>query len=535
MRKIDFVEMSSKHYHELKQKVYDVSGKIKPYKESIKGFALSKLPENYLRSLSHTLFITLSLLISNHSTKSKVTKLFLIKIIAILNWMILNNFRKHDKEELEDLIYLDSLTGLPNRRCFMERLDIELDNAREHNTTLALLFIDLDGFKQINDTFGHKQGDSLLDTVANRLTTLLSNKTEVYRLAGDEFTVLINDTTKEEAQRISQNILKSLSDKMYIDEYDLSVTPSIGICLYPDFAENKEELIEHADIAMYTAKEKGKNTYCFFESDLKQVTTREVILTKSLRKAIVKNEFILHYQPQIDIDSGILKGVEALIRWEHTKLGSISPAEFIPLAEEYGLIIPISEWVVHEACRQNKQWQDDGLQKVCVAVNISPLHLSRHDFTHFIEEVLHETGLDPQFLEVEVTEGITLKIDNGVSTLNKLQEIGVKIAIDDFGTGYSSLKYIQKLPISALKIDRSFITDINWNKNHQEITNSIIVMANSLNIDVTAEGIETRDQLEYLKRINCKYAQGYLISKPIPADDVEKLLVGRNDDVFLLK
>jgi EAL domain-containing protein (putative c-di-GMP-specific phosphodiesterase class I) len=277
-------------------------------------------------------------------------------------------------------------------------------------------------------------------------------------------------------------------------------------------------------------KKRERIRIVFFESELKQVTTREMILSKSLRKAIAKNEFTLHYQPQIDIESGALKGVEALIRWEHTKLGPISPAEFIPLAEEHGLIIPISEWVVYEACRQNKQWQDDGLQKVCVAVNISPLHLSRHDFISFIEEVLHESELDPQYLELEVTEGITLKIDNGVPTLKKLQEIGVKIAIDDFGTGYSSLKYIQNLPISALKIDRSFITDINWNKNHQEITNSIVVVANSLNIEVTAEGVETKDQLEYLKGINCTYAQGYLISKPIPANDVEKFLVGSHDN-----
>jgi diguanylate cyclase (GGDEF)-like protein len=416
----------------------------------------------------------------------------------------------------------------------MERLDIELDSAREYNKTLALLFIDLDGFKQVNDTFGYKQGDSVLDTVANRLTTLLSNKAEVFRLAGDEFTVLINDTTKEEVQNILQAIIDSFSDKIYIDEYDLSITPSIGICLYPDYAENKEELIENADIAMYTAKEEGKNTYCFFESELKQVTNREMILSKSLRKAIARNEFILHYQPQIDINTGNLKGVEALIRWEHTKLGPISPAEFIPLAEERGLIIPISEWVVYEACKQNKQWQDAGLPKVCVAVNISPLHLSRHDFTHFIAEVLHQTGLDPQYLELEVTEGITLKVDDGVSTLNKLKEIGVKIAIDDFGTGYSSLKYIQKLPISALKIDQSFIKDINSNKNHQEITNSIIVMATSLNIDVTAEGIETREQLDYLKRMNCKFAQGYLISRPLPAHGVEKFLVSSKDNVLML-
>ncbi len=423
--------------------------------------------------------------------------------------------------------YHDSLTDLPNRTLFYERLDYALQMAASSDSQAAILFIDLDKFKQVNDSFGHDVGDLLLLEVTKRLKQCTRTEDLISRLGGDEFIVLLpsiadRDSVDKIAERIRESLLKPfpLKDQM------IFVSASIGISIYPTDGTNPETLIKHADMAMLRVKGEGKNNYRLFTPDLQADANRKLLLEQHLRRAIEQNELALYYQPKICMQTGRIVGMEALLRWIHPELGFISPQEFIPLAEESGLISSIGKWVLRTACMQNKAWQQAGYAPVSVAVNLSSIQFEQDDLIHAIEQILQETGLDSAYLELEITESIAMQdIDYVVEKLLTLRNMGIHISIDDFGTGYSSLSYLKRLPIDSLKIDKTFVRDITEDAN---IPTAIIAMAHSLNLSVTAEGVETEEQLTLLQNLHCDCLQGYLFSKPVPAKEFEQLLAKGN-------
>lgn len=431
---------------------------------------------------------------------------------------------KKAQETIRHMAYHDALTGLPNRRLFIEHLSEAINQAKEKDSHLAVLFIDLDRFKWINDTLGHGIGDQLLKDVAERLKSTLDEQDVVSRQGGDEFTVLLRDSDEEQTARKAQKIIDTLSKPFFLEEDEVFLTVSIGISLYPENGEDIESLIKHADAAMYRAKEHG-NVFKFYAADVDQAINRNMLLERELHKALDQGEFSVYYQPQWDIASGQMIGAEALIRWNHPELGSISPAEFIPLAEETGLIVPIGEWVLYTACKQMKEWQDRGFPPINVSVNLSPRQFQQHNLIDRIAEILEETGLNPEFLELEITEGIAMHHEDfAIEKLKQLQELGIKIAIDDFGTGYSSLSYLKKFPIHKLKIDQSFVRDIVVDQEDETITRSIIAMAKNLKLRVIAEGVENEEQFSFLRDQFCDEVQGFLFSPPKPASAMEELL-----------
>ncbi|MCQ6276762.1 EAL domain-containing protein [Bacillus sp. V3B] len=428
--------------------------------------------------------------------------------------------------EIHPLVYRDPLTKLPNRRCFEECLQESLIKKSARENLAALLFIDLDRFKFINDTLGHKYGDELLQSVAERMKKSLSNNDIVARMGGDEFVCLLpNITNRREAEEIANRLLRSLSQPVQLFNQELIITASIGISLYPNDSDDTEVLITNADMAMYKAKRQGRNQIEWFKAEDQAGGYERFILEKDLRKAVRRNQLQLVYQPQVDLLENEVTGVEALLRWEHPELGFISPSEFIPLAEETGLIISIGEWVLREACRQNKVWQDTGYQPIKVAVNLSVKQFSETSLPEIIDGILKETGLDSQWLEVEITESMIFQdVNVAISILNKLKEMRIHISIDDFGTGYSSLSYLGKLPVDILKIDRSFIKDIETDKSSSLVTNAIISLAHSMKLKVIAEGVETGGQLHVVKKQTCDAVQGYLFSKPLAPSEMKKYL-----------
>jgi diguanylate cyclase (GGDEF)-like protein/PAS domain S-box-containing protein len=429
------------------------------------------------------------------------------------------------KEKYNYLAFHDDLTGLPNRRFIQNEMDSQIKrNHKDHETKLAILFLDLDRFKVINDTFGHSNGDLLLIEVAKRLSSCLGKNDKLARMGGDEFIFFLRDFENDQAVfDLAERILDQFKYPFTVHSNSFHTTVSIGIAIYPKNSVSLEEFMIYADNAMYKAKSQGKNGYVVYTSDMLNNSIEELTLETDLRKALENNELILHYQPQMCIKSGKILGAEALIRWNHPKLGVIYPDKFIHLAEETGLISQIGEWVIKQACIQNKKWQDSGMEPIRVAVNLSTQQFVKQNLGSFVQEALHETGLNPKYLVLEITESMAMDFDYSLKVLRHLKSIGVAISIDDFGTGYSSLNYLKKFPIDYLKIDRSFVRDIIEDKNDVNIVKAIITLAHNLDLEVIAEGVETKEQFDFLKRYNCDEIQGYFISIPIDAEQLEQL------------
>ncbi|WP_437349466.1 EAL domain-containing protein [Paenibacillus humicus] len=432
--------------------------------------------------------------------------------------------RKKAEQKINQMVYLDALTGLPNRLLLGDRLKQSLEFAKETAQQVGILFIDLDRFKYVNDTLGHSTGDLLLIQVSKRLRDCIDSGDTVSRLGGDEFIILLPGTTSDEISRKALLIVKSFAKPILISGNEMFVTPSIGISVYPGDGQTQETLIQNADTAMYRVKEQGKNHFQFYTPEMNEAVTRRMKLEHGLRKGLQRGEFKVHYQPQVDIMSGMIVGLEALVRWQHPQWGLISPADFIPLAEETGLIIPIGEWVLQESCRQNKAWQDEGYEPIRIAVNISSRQFQQNDFAEMVSSTLEATGLDPQYLELELTESIVQNSQKAISIMHRLKAMGICLSIDDFGTGYSSLSYLKLFPIDSLKIDRSFTRNLLQDAKDEALVHTIINMAHNLGLKVIAEGVETDEQLQYLLQRQCHEAQGYFFSQPIPAEELTGLL-----------
>ena len=429
-------------------------------------------------------------------------------------------------ERLRHLAHNDVLTGLTNRVLMMDRLEQAIAFAQRQNQGLALLFIDLDRFKNINDSLGHSIGDRLLQAVAARLLDSVRNADTIGRYGGDEFIVLLSGIDQVEAiAGVAENLITAIAKPYLIEGHELAVTLSMGISLYPNDGKTPEDLIKKADTAMYKAKEAGRNNYQYFTQHMGDMARDRLALENELRHALERQEFELYYQALADITTNTIVGVEALLRWHHPERGLLLPQEFIGVAEESGLVIPIGNWVLHEACRQNRAWQDAGLSAIPVGVNISPLQFRRLGLLQEIEKVLRSTGLAPGHLSLELTEGVVMhQTGTTVATLRSLREMGVLISIDDFGTGYSSLGYLKSFPLDALKIDRTFIADLASDPNSTAITRAIIAMGRSLGLKIVAEGVCSDQQLAYLQQLGCDEFQGYHYSPPLEAVAFGQLL-----------
>jgi diguanylate cyclase (GGDEF)-like protein/PAS domain S-box-containing protein len=453
--------------------------------------------------------------------------------------------RKQWDEKIHTLAYSDSLTKLPNRQAFKEQVTRAIKLAKRHQRVGAVLYLDLDEFKRINDTLGHDIGDLLLQHVTQRLegqlreTDLIECRFDVKgihrniaRLGGDEFTVLLEDIQRPEvAAAVAKRVQKAIARSYNLNGHEVYVTPSIGIAIFPRDGQDVEELLKNADTAMYHAKAVGKNNFQFYLEQMNVLATTRLRLEGKLRKALAGDEMELFYQPQVNLATGKIVSVEALLRWNAPELGMVSPAEFIPIAEETGMIIELGEWVLNEACRQNKQWQDAGYLPIRVAVNLSSMQFIQRDLTVRVANALKSTGLKPDYLELEITESIIMRnVNETIATLNDFKSMGISISVDDFGTGYSSLNYLKRFPLDYLKVDRTFVKDIPHNEDDMTINSAIIALAQSLGLGVVAEGVETRSQLEFLEQQGCEMAQGYLFSRPLPADELVTMLSHRDND-----
>jgi diguanylate cyclase (GGDEF)-like protein/PAS domain S-box-containing protein len=430
------------------------------------------------------------------------------------------------QEQLEYQANYDSLTRLPNRNLLRDRLQHALVVAQRHHKGVAVVFIDLDGFKNVNDSLGHSVGDRLLSVVADRLARCARASDTVARHGGDEFVIVMTDTVDEQSLIAwMERVRASISEPVWLDGTELYVGCSMGASLFPQDGDDAETLMKKADLAMYRAKDMGRNTFQFFQPEMNVSAGARLNMERRLRRALRDNEFLLHYQPQVDIETGKVVGMEALVRWHDPEVGLIPPSQFIPVAEESGLIGPLSEWVLREACRQNKAWQDEGLPPARVSVNLSARQFQQHDIARLVLQVLEETGLEPQYLELELTESTIMRnAEEAVTMLNELHALGIGLAIDDFGTGYSSLSYLKRFPVDRLKIDRSFVSDIGESSDDETITSAIIALAHSLNLQVIAEGVETSTQLDFLKERACDEMQGYFFAKPMPHDAIPRML-----------
>jgi diguanylate cyclase (GGDEF)-like protein len=433
---------------------------------------------------------------------------------------------KQRTAELNHQAYHDALTDLPNRILFEDRLTQALALAGRNSQLLGTLFLSLDRFKKVHDTLGHALGDRLLQKVAERLTSRAHKGETVARFEGDEFAVLLTQIggTEDVVEFIFQ-ISEALKLPITLDGHELFVTTSIGISLYPYDGEDAPTLQKNAGSALYRAKEQGGNNYQFYTADMNAKALKRLSMENSLRRALERQQFVLHYQPQVDINSGQIVGMEALIRWQHPELGLVPPIEFIPLAEDTGLIVPIGEWVLRTACAQSRAWQEIGFAPLSLAVNLSARQFQQQNLTKVIARILQETGLNPYYLELELTESSIMKnADSAVRTLTELKEMDIKIAIDDFGTGYSSLGYLKRLPIDTLKIDQSFVRDVTTDPDDAALVMAIITLAHNLRLRVIAEGVETEEQLRFLHLLRCDEWQGYLFSRPLPVRAFEELL-----------
>ncbi len=430
------------------------------------------------------------------------------------------------KNALRYQAHHDYLTGLPNRVWFQKKVkEITAKSNIAHNST-AILFIDLDNFKNINDSFGHDIGDKVINITASRIKGCIRGDDFLARFGGDEFVILIDKFEgKDDIESAASHIISCISAPIEIERKSMFVSCSIGISLYPDDTISHQDFIKYADTAMYKAKERGRNNYQFYSTDMTELAFEKILMETSMRFALEKEEFIVHYQPQIDCTNEQIIGIEALVRWNHESMGLISPQTFIPLAEESGLIIALDQWVMKTGMTQLRTWYDKGYNPGRLSLNLSAKQLQEKTFVSTIKSMLEETGCEAGWIELEVTESnIMHNIQEAINTLNAIRDLGIHIAIDDFGTGYSSLSYLKKLPVNKLKIDRSFIVDIPENKEDAAITNAIIAIADSLNLTVIAEGVETKRQKNYLLENGCNYIQGYFYYRPMPADKMERIL-----------
>jgi len=430
------------------------------------------------------------------------------------------------------MLYLaqhDSLTDLPNRVLLHDRLNHAISLAHRRRKQMAVLFLDVDRFKHVNDSLGHVIGDRLLQAVARRLLSCVRRSDTVSRQGGDEFVILLSEINQaQDAALSAEKMLQTLSVPYHIDQHELRVTGSIGIVVYPDDGIDTDMLLKHADIAMYHAKEQGRNNYQFFEPDLNVRALERQVLESGLRRAIEGHELVLHYQPKVDLESGAIVGAEAFVRWRHPERGLILPGQFVPIAEVCGSIIPIGRWVLREACRQACAWQAAGLGLLKVAINVSPPELRDRNFLHCVERVLDETGLDPANLEIELRETVLMQdSQHALEVLNALKALRVQLALDDFGTGYSSLSNLKHFPIDILKIDQSFVRDLNSDRGAHSIVSAVIGMGKNLGMEVVAEGVESEEQLACLRELACPQGQGYYLSEPLSAAEFSRLCHAR--------
>lgn len=444
---------------------------------------------------------------------------------------------RKSKKEIHHLAFYDALTNLPNRRLFGDRLQQAVETARRNNHLMGIMFIDIDNFKRINDSYGHSVGDKFLRTVAGLLVTCLrssdsvsrgleEDQMSIARLGGDEFTVLLTHLKKaEDAARVAKRIIDAISVPFLLGDEELVVTPSIGISIFPYDGDGVEDLVRAADTAMFYAKDNGKNNYQFYTNSMSATAFERLSMENALRKALVNNEFEMYYQPKIDLASNRTIGLEALIRWNHPEMGLVSPADFIPLAEETGLIVPLGEWVLRTVCSQMRCWLDAGLEPLRIAVNLSACQFRQTTLWKMVKRTLQESGLAPKMLEIELTESVIMdNIQTSSTVLRDLKKMGVHISMDDFGTGYSSLSLLKRLPLDTLKIDQSFVRDITTDAEDAAIVDAVISLAHSLRLRVIAEGVETREQLDFLREHGCDEAQGYLYSRPLPVAAIEAWL-----------
>ncbi|MCY9697650.1 EAL domain-containing protein, partial [Paenibacillus alginolyticus] len=439
--------------------------------------------------------------------------------------------QKQAEQIIHRMAYFDEITGLPNRSNFQECMAETLEKTSD-NSLAGLMFLDLDKFKHVNDTLGHHTGDLLLVDVSKRIIHSVPEGSIVSRLGGDEFTIIfpkISDT--DEVIPVADAILQALAEPFYLHNRELYITTSIGICIYPEHGTDVETLIKNADASMYRAKESGGNTYSVYSKNIQELNEAKHKIHSNLHKAIEREEFYLHFQPKIDLTTDKINGVEALIRWENQELGPMSPVQFIPIAEESSLILPIGEWVLRSACKQNKAWQDAGFPPIVMSVNLSSIQLQNEHLVRTIGQILRETELAPQWLEIEITESMLLQnTQHTMRVLEEIKELGISISIDDFGVGYSSLSYLKHFSFDYLKMDKSFIDNLNMSPKDELIISGIIKLAHSLNMKVIAEGVESSEQLSYLREQGCDGVQGYLISKPLSAEDfIERVWSLKNE------
>ncbi len=463
----------------------------------------------------------------DYLVKGKVEAELLVRAIryAIERQRLLVEMEKAREFE-QHLAYHDVLTNLPNRLLFYDRLAQALTHAKRYSGKLAVFFLDLDGFKELNDSRGHTVGDRLLQIVAQRLKSKLRESDTIARLGGDEFTILLKGINNaDDVSRAAVKILELLSEPYLVNDYAVTMSCSIGVSVFPFDGEDAESLIKKADFAMYRAKKQSKGSFQLYNLSMDVTTFKKMSIENSLRTAIAENEFELHFQPQLSLKTGLVTGIESLVRWRHPKLGLVYPGDFIPLAEETGLIVPIGEWVLRSACGQLGIWHKAGFNQLPVAVNLSARQFREISLIETVAGALEDSAIEPGGLVLEITETNAMQdLDYTISTLEVLKEIGVQIALDDFGTGYSSLSYLKRLPIDLLKIDKSFVKDVAKNMDDGAIVSAIVALSKSLGMTVIAEGVETRDQLEFLKSVHCDCMQGFFFSEPVSGEELPQFL-----------
>ncbi len=468
-----------------------------------------------------------------HDNQDKTDKLVCVISDISAQKSVEERLRKNEKH-LQHLAHHDYLTDLPNRLLFRDRLEQAMGMAGRSGKKVAVLVLDLDRFKKINDSLGHQMGDRLICAVAERFRDLLRKTDTVARFGGDEFAMIMPEfKTQKQLLTFVEKVLSSLQTPFNIENHLLYVSSSIGVSIYPDDGATEEILVTSADVAMYRAKEQGRNNYRFYTPEMNARAREFLALESALRQALEKQQLVLHYQPQVDLQSGRISGAEALLRWQHEKRGLVSPVDFIPIAEESGLIVPIGEWVLRTACLQSKALEQLGVAEVRMAVNISARQFQDPGFLDMVQRVVLETAINPHQLELELTESLLMDdSENAIAILKTLKSMGLQLAIDDFGTGFSSLSYLKMFPIDRLKIDRSFVRDVTTDPNDAAIAISVIDLAKNMNLEVIAEGIETEEHVDFLQGNDCHEGQGFLFSRPLPAEDFAGCFDAENQEAI---